>query len=100
MKIQGELAIASSLFTLNTCTDGKLNYRELVQTILKSYVGNCLNSDTEVQLIFDTERDRHPFTRIELLLFESIVGISPEGNLDTTWKLFDWGYRENAKREL
>lgn len=37
----------------------KLNYRELVQTIIKNHLGNRLNSNTEVQLIFDTERDRY-----------------------------------------
>ena len=36
----------------------QLDYRELVQTILKNHVGNSLNSNTEVQLIFDTERDQ------------------------------------------
>jgi hypothetical protein len=37
----------------------KLNYRELIQTILKAHSDNHLDNDTEVQLIFDTERDRY-----------------------------------------
>lgn len=39
----------------------RLNYPEVVQTILKDRVKNRQNSQTEVQLIFDTERDRYPF---------------------------------------
>ena len=38
----------------------KLNYPELVQTILKHHAKNRPNSPIEVQLIFDTERDRVP----------------------------------------
>ena len=45
----------------------KLNYRELVQTILKSHVGNRLNSNTEVQLLFDTERDQLRWCRRQSL---------------------------------
>ncbi len=37
----------------------KLNYRELVQSILKSHSDNHLDNDTEVQLIFDIERDHY-----------------------------------------
>ena len=37
----------------------RLNYPEVLQTILKNYVKNSPNSQTEVQLIFDTERDRY-----------------------------------------
>jgi hypothetical protein len=37
----------------------KLNYPKLVQRILKNYVKNGSNSHTEVQLIFDTERNRY-----------------------------------------
>jgi hypothetical protein len=37
----------------------KLNYCELVQTILKFHSDNHLDNETEVQLIFDTERDRY-----------------------------------------
>ncbi|MBD2578650.1 XisI protein [Oscillatoria sp. FACHB-1406] len=37
----------------------RLNYSELVQTIIKGHVGKNLNSKTEVHLIFDTERDRY-----------------------------------------
>ncbi|MCU0541161.1 MAG: XisI protein [Oscillatoriaceae cyanobacterium Prado104] len=41
-----------------------LNYREAVQTILKNLVKNRSNSQTEVQLIFDTERDRYQVLNI------------------------------------
>jgi hypothetical protein len=34
-----------------------MNYPELVQEILKSHLGNDLEDETEVQLIFDTERN-------------------------------------------
>lgn len=37
----------------------KLDYRELLQTILKTHSDNHLDNDTEVQLIFDTERDHY-----------------------------------------
>ncbi|NEQ20567.1 MAG: XisI protein, partial [Microcoleus sp. SIO2G3] len=37
----------------------RLNYKEIVQEILESHVKNRSNSQTEVQLIFDTERDRY-----------------------------------------
>jgi hypothetical protein len=36
----------------------RLNYKEIVQKILESHVKNRSNSQTEVKLIFDTERDR------------------------------------------
>ena len=36
-----------------------MNYRELVQTILKSHSENHLDNYTEVQLLFDTERDHY-----------------------------------------
>lgn len=42
----------------------KLNYRDVVQSILKSHVGNRLNGNTEVHLIFDTERDRYQLLHI------------------------------------
>jgi len=42
----------------------RLNYPELVQAILKNHVGNSLNTQTEVQLIFDTERDRYQLLHI------------------------------------
>ena len=42
----------------------KLNYPELVQTVLKNHVRNSLNGNTEVQLIFDTERDRYQLLHI------------------------------------
>jgi hypothetical protein len=42
----------------------KLNYKEVVQTILKNHVRNHSNSQTEVQLIFDTERDRYQVINI------------------------------------
>ena len=41
-----------------------MNYREVVQTILKSHAKNRSNSQTEVQLIFDTERDRYQVLNI------------------------------------
>jgi XisI protein len=41
-----------------------MNYREVVQTILKNHVKNRSNSQTEVQLIFDTERDRYQVLNI------------------------------------
>ncbi|WP_414518537.1 element excision factor XisI family protein [Nostoc sp. PCC 9305] len=37
----------------------RINYRELVQTILKRHSIHHSNNDTEVQLIFDTERDHY-----------------------------------------
>ncbi|MEC4893798.1 MAG: XisI protein [Oscillatoria sp. PMC 1051.18] len=42
----------------------KLNYSELVQKIIVNHVGNSLNTNTEVQLIFDTERDRYQLLHI------------------------------------
>jgi XisI protein len=36
-----------------------LNYSEVVQSILKHHVAHRLNSQTEVHLIFDKERDRY-----------------------------------------
>jgi len=42
----------------------RLNYPEVVQEILKNHVGNSLNTQTEVQLIFDTERDRYQLLHI------------------------------------
>lgn len=36
-----------------------INYRELIQTILKSHAVYHSDSDTEIQLIFDTERDHY-----------------------------------------
>ncbi len=41
----------------------ELNYREVVQTILKSHAINRPNIQTEVQLIFDTERDSEALLR-------------------------------------
>ncbi|MDZ8140148.1 MAG: XisI protein [Nostoc sp. DedQUE04] len=37
----------------------RINYRELVQTILKRHSIHHSNDDTEVQLIFDTERNHY-----------------------------------------
>jgi hypothetical protein len=37
----------------------KLNYSEIVQKILARHVKNCSNRQTEIQLLFDTERDRY-----------------------------------------
>ena len=42
----------------------KLNYPELVQKILKGHLGNHLNNNTEVHLIFDTESDRYQLLHI------------------------------------
>jgi hypothetical protein len=36
----------------------RLNYSELVQTIIKGHVGKNLNQKIEVHVIFDIERDR------------------------------------------
>ncbi|MDZ8104448.1 MAG: XisI protein [Nostoc sp. DedQUE12a] len=37
----------------------RINYRELVQTILKRHSIHHSNDDTEIQLIFDTDRDHY-----------------------------------------
>ena len=37
----------------------RINYSELVQNILKNRVDNHAEDDTEVQLIFDSKRDRY-----------------------------------------
>jgi hypothetical protein len=37
----------------------RINYRELVQAILTQHSGNDLDDRTEVQLIFDTEREHY-----------------------------------------
>ncbi|NER94587.1 MAG: XisI protein [Symploca sp. SIO1B1] len=42
----------------------KLNYPEVVQTVLKNHLGNHLNNNTEVHLIFDTERNRYQVLHI------------------------------------
>ncbi len=42
----------------------KLNYRELVQKILKTRTENYLQRDTETHLIFDQERDRYQVLHI------------------------------------
>jgi hypothetical protein len=42
----------------------RLNYKEIVQKIIESHVKNCSTSQTEVQLIFDTERDRYQVLNI------------------------------------
>ena len=42
----------------------KLNYSEVVQTILKNHVRNRPNSQTEVQVIFDTKSDRYQVLNI------------------------------------
>lgn len=36
-----------------------INYRELVQRILAGHAGNDLDTQTEVQLLFDIERDHY-----------------------------------------
>jgi hypothetical protein len=36
-----------------------INYRELIQTVIKSHADYNSDSDTELQLIFDTERDHY-----------------------------------------
>ncbi len=42
----------------------KLNYRELVQKILKTRTENYSQRDTETHLIFDQERDRYQVLHI------------------------------------
>ncbi|HAJ63299.1 MAG TPA: XisI protein, partial [Cyanobacteria bacterium UBA8543] len=42
----------------------RLNYKEIVQKVLKNHVKNSSTSQTEVQLIFDTERDRYQVLNI------------------------------------
>jgi XisI protein. len=42
----------------------KLNYRELVQKILKTRTENYLQRDTETHLIFDQERDHYQVLHI------------------------------------
>lgn len=45
----------------------KLNYRELVQTILKCHSDNHLDNDTndtEVQILFDMERDHYQLVHV------------------------------------
>ncbi|HBE19247.1 MAG TPA: XisI protein [Cyanobacteria bacterium UBA11149] len=42
----------------------KINYSEVVQTVIKGHGRNCLNNNTEVQLIFDTERNRYQLLHI------------------------------------
>ena len=42
----------------------RLNYAEVVQTILKNNVKTSPNSQTEVKLIFDTERERYQVLNI------------------------------------
>ena len=42
----------------------RLNYKEIVQRILESHAKNRSNSQTEVKLIFDTERDRYQVLNI------------------------------------
>ncbi|MDB9310876.1 XisI protein [Aphanizomenon sp. CS-733/32] len=37
----------------------RLNYKEIVQKILENHVKNSCHNQTEVKLIFDTERDRY-----------------------------------------
>ncbi len=37
----------------------KINYRDLVQKILKAHTDNHTDNETEVQLIFDLERDHY-----------------------------------------
>ncbi|MCW6053244.1 XisI protein [Lyngbya sp. CCAP 1446/10] len=37
----------------------RINYGELVQTILSQHSGNDLDTETEVQLVFDTKREHY-----------------------------------------
>ncbi|MBP0028751.1 XisI protein [Roseofilum sp. Guam] len=37
----------------------RLNYQEIVQNILESHAKNCSNRQTEVKLLFDTQRDHY-----------------------------------------
>jgi len=52
----------------------RLNYPEVVQTILKNHVKNRPNSQTEVQLIFDTDRERYQVLNIALPDLTRIFG--------------------------
>jgi hypothetical protein len=62
----------------------RLNYKEIVQKILKSHAKNRSNSQTEVKLLFDTERDRYQvmnigwqeLTRIFGCIIYVVIGIS------------------------
>jgi len=42
----------------------RLNYKEIVQTILEGHARNHPNNQTEVKLIFDTERDHYQVINI------------------------------------
>ncbi|NES20696.1 MAG: XisI protein [Symploca sp. SIO3E6] len=42
----------------------RLNYSEVIQTVLRNHGKNYPNSQTEVQIIFDTERHRHQVLNI------------------------------------
>jgi len=42
----------------------RLNYKEIVQKILESHAKNRLNSQTEVKLIFDTQRNHYQVLNI------------------------------------
>ncbi|NER95710.1 MAG: XisI protein [Symploca sp. SIO1B1] len=42
----------------------RLNYSEVVQTVLKNHVRNRPNSPTEVQMLFDTQRERYQVLNI------------------------------------
>lgn len=37
----------------------RVNYSELIQNILESHSINHVEDDTEIQIIFDTKRDRY-----------------------------------------
>ncbi|MFP4299586.1 MAG: XisI protein, partial [Spirulinaceae cyanobacterium] len=37
----------------------RLNYQEIVQKILETHTKACCNKQTEVKLLFDTDRDRY-----------------------------------------
>ncbi len=43
---------------------GRLNYQEIVQKILEIHAKNRSNSQTEVKLLFDTDRDRYQVMNI------------------------------------
>ena len=42
----------------------KLNYPEIVQSILENHTKHCSNRHTEVKCLFDTERDRYQVINI------------------------------------
>lgn len=52
----------------------RVNYRELVQNILKEHLQNDLEEDTEIQLILDTERDHYQVLNLGWKGYKRIYG--------------------------